>query len=101
MQIETKFNIGDKLWFIDGTGKLLEVTIQTMDIKVTNIHVNSRNSNKDFETKIAIEHRIRPTSESSYTFTGITENKLYKTKQEAGEAWMKSQGLKCGVSLAD
>ena len=48
MQIETKFNIGDKLWFIDGTGKILEVTIQTMDIKVTNVHVNSRNSNKDF-----------------------------------------------------
>lgn len=101
MQIETKFNVNDKLWFIDGTGKLLEVIIESIGIKVINVHVNSRNSNKDFETKTLIEHRIRPTSESSYTFTGITENKLYKTKQEAGEAWMKSQGLKCGVSSAD
>ena len=96
MQIETKFNIGDKLWFIDGTGKILEVIINSIDIKVSNKMVNHKS-----ETSIVIEHRIRPTSESSYTFTGITENKLYKTKQEAGEAWMKSQGLKCGVNLAD
>ena len=84
MQIETKFNIDDKLWFIDGQGKILEVIINSIDIKVRN--------------KTVIEYRIRPTSESSYTFTGIYENRLYKTKQEAGEAWLKSQGLKCGVS---
>ena len=84
MQIETKFNINDKLWFIDGQGKILEVIINSIDIKVRD--------------KTVIEYRIRPTSESSYTFTGIYENQLYKTKQEAGEAWLKSQGLKCGVS---
>ena len=84
MQIETKFNINDKLWFIDGQGKILEVIINSIDIKVRD--------------KTVIEYRIRPTSESSYTFTCIKENQLYKTKQEAGEAWLKSQGLKCGVS---
>ena len=84
MQIETKFSIDDKLWFIDGQGKILEVIINSIDIKVSN--------------KTVIEYRIRPTSESSYTFTGIYENRLYNTKQEAGEAWLKSQGLKCGVS---
>ena len=92
MKIETKFNVGDKLWFIDGQGKLLEVIINNIDIKV------SGNINSALEPNIVIEHRIRPTSESSYTFTGIYENRLYKTKQEAGEAWLKSQGLKCGVS---
>ena len=93
MQIETKFNIYDKLWFIDGQGKILEVIINSIDIKVT-----GRMPNHHFDYKIVIEYRIRPTSESSYTFNCIKENKLYKTKQEAGEAWLKSQGLKCGVS---
>ena len=93
MQIETKFNIDDKLWFIDGQGKILEVIINSIDIKVT-----GRMPNHHFDYKTVIEYRIRPTSESSYTFTGIYENRLYKTKQEAGEAWLKSQGLKCGVS---
>ena len=96
MQIETKFNVGDKLWFIEGTGKILEIVIISIDIKVI-----GGTPNDHFDTKTVIEYRIRPTSESSYTFTGIKENKLYKTKQEAGEAWMESQGLKCGVSLAD
>ena len=93
MQIETKFNIDDKLWFIDGQGKILEVIINSIDIKVSGRMVNHH-----FDSKTVIEYRIRPTSESSYTFTGIYENRLYKTKQEAGEVWLKSQGLKCGVS---
>ena len=93
MQIETKFNFGDKLWFIDGQGKILEVIINSIDIKV-----NGKMVNHNFNTITVIEYRIRPTSESSYTFTFVKENQLYKTKQEAGEAWLKSQGLKCGVS---
>lgn len=96
MQIETKFNVGDKLWFIEGTGKILEIVIISIDIKVI---VGTPNDH--FDSKTTIEYRIRPTSESSYTFTGVKENQLYKTKQEAGEAWMESQGLKCGVSIAD
>ena len=93
MQIETKFNFGDKLWFIDGQGKILEVIINSIDIKV-----NGKMVNHNFNTITVIEYRIRPTSESRYTFTCIKENQLYKTKQEAGEAWLKSQGLKCVVS---
>ena len=93
MQIETKFNIDDKLWFIDGQGKILEVIINSIDIKVS-----GKIPNHHFDYKTVIEYRIRPTSESSYTFNCIKEHQLYKTKQEAGEAWLKSQGLKCGVS---
>ena len=93
MQIETKFNIDDKLWFIDGQGKILEVIINSIDIKVS-----GKVPNHHFDYKTVIEYRIRPTSESSYTFNCIKEHQLYKTKQEAGEAWLKSQGLKCGVS---
>ena len=93
MQIETKFNVGDKLWFVDGKGQILEVIINSIDIKV-----NGKMVNHNFNTIAVVEYRIRPTSESSYTFNCIKENRLYKTKQEAGEAWLKSQGLKCGVS---
>ncbi len=93
MQIETKFNIDDKLWFIDGQGKILEVIIESIDIKVS-----GKIPNHHFDYKTIIEYRIRPTSESSYTFNCIKEHQLYKTKQETGEAWLKSQGLKCGVS---
>ena len=92
MQIETKFNINDKLWFIDGQGKILEVIINSIDIKVT-----GRMPNHHFDYKTIIEYRIIITS-TRHTFTCIKENQLYKTKQEAGEAWLKSQGLKCGVS---
>ena len=56
------------------------------------------NTQLDYILRAFNANRIRPTSESSYTFTGVKENQLYKTKQEAGEAWLKSQGLKCGVS---
>ena len=93
MQIETKFNIDDKLWFIDGQRKILEVIINSIDIKV-----NGKMVNHHFNTITVIEYRIRPTSTKSLTFTDVNENRLYKTKQEAGEAWLKSQGLKCGVS---
>ena len=93
MQIETKFNVGDKHWFIDGTGKLLDVIIESIDIKVS-----GREPNHHFDSKTVVEYRIRPTSESNYAFTGVKENRLYNTKQEAGEAWLKSQGLKCGVN---
>ena len=93
MQIETKFNVGDKLWFIDGQGKILEVIINSIDIKVS-----GKITNHHFDYKTVIEYRIRPTSESNYAFTGVKENRLYNTKHEAGEAWLKSQGLKCGVS---
>ena len=87
MQIETKFNIDDKLWFIDGTGKILEVIIDSIGIIVS-----GKKPNHHFDYKTVIEYRIRSTSESSCTFNGIYENQLYKTKQQAGEAWLKSQG---------
>ena len=93
MQIETKFNIDDKLWFVDGQGQILEVIINSIDIKVS-----GRMPNHNFDYKTVSEYRIRSTSESNYTFNCIKEHQLYKTKQEAGEAWLKSQGLKCGVS---
>ena len=93
MQIETKFNVNDKHWFIDGQGKILEVIINSIDIKVS-----GRMVNHPFDSKTVIEYRISPTLESNYAFTGVKENRLYNTKQEAGEAWLKSQGLKCGVS---
>lgn len=93
MQIETKFNIDDKLWFIGGHAKILEVIIESIDIKVS-----GKIPNHHFDTKTVIEYRIRSTSESSYTLNCINENRLYNTKQEAGEAWLKSQGLKCDVS---
>lgn len=94
MQIETKFNVGDKLWFTDGHGQILEIIIFSIDIKVSEKMFN----NNHFETNAIVEYRIRPTSTKSHTFTDVNENQLYKTKQEAGEAWLKSQGLKCGVS---
>lgn len=92
MQIETKFNVGDKLWFIDGTGQILEVIIESIGIKVID---------DNFVSKTVVGYDIRRNSASRYIFNDIKENNLYKTKQEAGEAWMESQGLKCGVSIAD
>ena len=89
MQIETKFNVGDKLWFIDGAGRILEIVTLNIEIKVS-----GGTPNDNFVSKTVIEYLIKPTSESNYTFNSVKsvkENKLYKTKQEAGEAWLKSQ----------
>ena len=83
MQIETKFNVGGKHWFIDGQGQILEVIITVIDVKVRD--------------KTVFEYHIMTTS-TRHTFSCVKENQLYNTKQEAGEAWLKSQGLKCGVS---
>ena len=92
MQIETKFNVGDTHWFIDGQGQILEVIINSIDIKVS-----GRMPNHHFDSKTVIEYRITTTS-TNHTFSCVKENQLYNTKQEAGEGWLKSQGLKCGVS---
>lgn len=86
MQIETKFNIGDKLWMIHNSD------IIDLVVKEIRVEVASRRGD-DIETKVhysAFKDHIN-----------VAEHKLYKTKQEAGEAWIKSQGLKCGVSIAD
>lgn len=96
MQIETKFNVGDELWFIDGKGQILDITVLRIDI-----NVKGPSNNQHFDTKTVIEYRIGITLGLNSTFTGVKENQLYRTKQEAGEAWMESQGLKCGVSIAD
>ena len=91
MQIETKFNVGDKHWFIDGTGNIILIIITGLEINVR------QNINSALGPNVVIEYRIRPTVGSDYSFTGIKEDRIYNTKQEAGEAWLKSQGLKCGV----
>ncbi len=51
MQIETKFNVGNKLWFIDGQGKILEVIINSIDIKVS-----GKIPNHHFDYKTGIEY---------------------------------------------
>lgn len=47
---------------------------------------------------IEYQYSLRDPNKTGFSHCEKHVEKMYKTKQEAGEAWMKSQGLKCGVS---
>lgn len=94
MQIETKFNVNDELWIIK-RGELNKVVIAQISVNIYGTAYNPK-----MNGAIDIVYHVRNIERPSET-DSIKELKLYTTKQEAGEAWMKSQGLKCGVSSAD
>ena len=73
MTIGTKYNIGDTVYKIDGS-TIMEHQITSMKIEVCN---------KEVVINI--------------NYNGTRENELYPTKQEAGEAWMKQNGLEVGI----
>lgn len=94
MELETKYNVNDKLWIIK-KGQLNKVVIAQISLNIYGIAYNPK-----MNGAIDIVYHVRNIERPSET-DSLKELELYTTKQKAGEAWMKSQGLNCGVSIAD
>lgn len=94
MKIETKFSVNDKVWIINHSGALVETIIASINI----IAYGSTHQNISLRNTIKTEYYLEYIGAPSSTCSGMKEDNMYLSKQEAGEAWMKSQGLKCGVS---
>lgn len=93
MKIETKFSVNDKVWIIANDGSLKETVISSISITVY-----GKTYNPNMDGVIEYQYSLRDPNKSGFSHCEKFVEKMYKTKQEAGEAWMKSQGLKCGVS---
>lgn len=93
MTIETKYGVNDVVWIISPNGNLKE-----MIIAKTSIEVYGNRYNPSMDGKISISHDLKDyDKDSNFYSTDVSEDKIYDTKQKAGEAWMKLQGLKCGM----
>lgn len=89
MKIETKFDVNDSIWTLDGQG--------IVDGRISKIELikYGKEYNKSMDWKIEVSYDIKMSKRSS-TLTR-RENEMYLSKQEVGEAWMKKQGLEIGL----
>jgi hypothetical protein len=49
------------------------------------------------EVKVIIEYRVLRNGVSCFTDYYEHKDELFETKEEVGKAWLKSQGLECGL----
>ena len=82
MNVQTKFSAGDKVWFLRSDTIVSKNIYKTVVTQYTydpaNIKVHHVMGSEDFAYK-------------------LTEDNMYRTKKEAGEAFLKANGLDCGV----
>lgn len=77
MTIETKYGVGDKVWFLDGWGKIQHIEINGVDVSI-------RKNQADY-----VKYFYNPGNGTTH----IAEDKLRKTKAEVGDDWLKLNGL--------
>lgn len=82
MTIETKYNILDVVYHLHGIIK--ESKIRRINIQVVQIDNPSKPNGVIVNYELYDEYRV-------------SEKDLYSTKEEAGIAWLKAQGLDCGL----
>jgi len=79
MKIETKYNIDDTVYFIHA-GQIQELKVAVVKFSTM---VNKNGS--------SVYYALNRYTDQAY------ESDLYPTKEEAGKAWLESQGLDCGL----
>jgi hypothetical protein len=84
MNFETKYNLLDTVYHLDDG--IVESEIR--DIQAESYFLNG-------EIKIVVKYRLLPRGKAQMFW--IAESKLFKTKEEVGTEWLKSQGLECGI----
>ncbi len=93
MKVESKFNIGDKVYSVSSS---IYVHI-IKRITTTSWQPSDKEGlSTDYSYDVSKVPGVDNAETSSYT--GIGQHRLYSTKQAAGEAWMKRNGLDCGMS---
>lgn len=76
MIIETKFNVGDVVYCITDN-KIKETTVRVIEASINDKHI------------LTIRYATNIMSGTDKVF--------YLSKEEAGIAWLKAQGLDCGL----
>ena len=85
MTIETKYNVGDRLFTLSGGGTVIEERIDY-------IHIRTYNSNpKDPGFRVAITYQVARNAKR------YDEQQLFSTKEEVVNIWLKSQGFEAGL----
>lgn len=93
MKFDTEHNIGDIVYRVNG-----EIIIHAI-AKISITYQEYLRDNKLIKRpQILYDLREVPGNSSSCAASNIEEDRLFTTRQEAGEAWMKRNGLECGVS---
>jgi len=84
----TKYSIGDTAYTVDS---------------IIYVHTVSKVTIEQTATQINVTYGLAqvPGKERTCGRQNKTEIGLFSTKQEAGEAWMKNNGLDCGISSKD
>jgi len=85
-EFTTKYNIGDTVYTVDSV-----IYVHT----VSRIHVNSTERHTDVTYSLS---QVQGEGERTCGRQDKAELGIYSSKQEAGEAWMKHNGLECGVA---
>ena len=81
MLVETKYNPRETVFILD-QGLILEIQIFSVEIEMS------------YYGEMSVKYKyIRGNNTKSHEY----EKKCYRTKQEAGEAWMKINGLEMGL----
>lgn len=86
MTFKTKYNNDETVWFIK-SGELIEGTV----LMVKAYQYGEQRTDRDIVHK---EYTIRFLNKSTIT---LPEKDIYKTKEEAANAWLLSQGLSVGI----
>ena len=81
MIITTKFDNGDKVYFINDAGTIVSTSIGT-----TTVHVDPAT-----RLKVYVYYTVK------HYQNKVDEDKLYHTKEEAAAEWLTSQGMKVGL----
>lgn len=85
MQVETKYDIGDKVY-------ALEAGKSVVDSFVTKIYIEVSAGSPwiKYETR---EHMLGVTNGNNpVTFNGVSEKDLFETPEEVAMIWLKNQG---------
>jgi hypothetical protein len=83
MKIETKFNIGDEIFILNGG---------SINYKIINgIDISCSQTNSITEEKA----NIKTATTITYRLNGISarEDSCYETREEAARRWLKQQGI--------
>jgi|SaaInl8_200m_RNA_FD_contig_31_138172_length_853_multi_9_in_0_out_0_3 hypothetical protein len=81
MLVETKYNPGETVFILD-QGCISEIEIFSVEIEIS------------YYGEMSVKYKyIRGNNTKSNEY----EKKCYRTRQEAGEAWMKINGLEVGI----
>ena len=90
MIVETKLNLHDRQWLIRGSN------IEEVRITQINVIVNERNGTSG-GTVVSMSYKVSWCDPDISLYGDKQKHEMFDSKQEAGIAMLKANGLDCGV----